>query len=93
MSKAWALLLPLAWLARGVTAAGGASQPDRLSPDTAKWAILSDDAKAPLPWRVVDASGKAVAEGKTRPFGDDAASGDHVHQIDLSAVRVPARIG
>ena len=89
MRKALAQLLPLAL-------AGAASPPPAVHlnkigfrPDTAKWAILSDDAKAPLPWRVVDASGKAVAEGKTQPFGDDAASGDHVHQIDLSAVRVP----
>ena len=75
MSKAWALLLPLA-----LALAGAASPPPAVHlnqigfrPDTAKWAILSDDAKAPLPWRVVDASGKAVAVGKTRPFGDDAA--------------------
>ncbi|MEE8609261.1 MAG: glycoside hydrolase family 9 protein [Sphingomonas aquatilis] len=89
MSKAWALLLPLALA--GATSPPPAVHLNQIGfrPDTAKWAILSDDAKAPLPWRVVDASGKAVAEGKTRPFGDDAASGDHVHQIDLSAVRVP----
>lgn len=56
-------------------------------PDGRKLAVLSLDAGAPVAWRVVDASGKTVAEGMTRVFGADAASGEHVHQVDLSAVR------
>jgi endoglucanase len=52
-----------------------------------KLAILADPATVPLDWRLVDAQGRAVAQGKTRVYGDDAASGQHVHQIDFSEVR------
>jgi endoglucanase len=48
---------------------------------------VADAAAAPLPWRVLDAGGATVAAGETTVIGDDAASGDHVHRIDLSAVR------
>ncbi|WP_242096040.1 glycoside hydrolase family 9 protein [Sphingomonas sp. CROZ-RG-20F-R02-07] len=58
-------------------------------PDTAKLAILNDAATAPLAWRVTDAQGRPVAQGATRVFGDDAASGDHVHQIDMTGLRLP----
>jgi endoglucanase len=50
----------------------------------AKHAIAADPAAAPLPWTVTDTAGAVVAHGETRLFGSDAASGDHVHQIDLS---------
>ncbi|MEA1648164.1 glycoside hydrolase family 9 protein [Nitrospirillum sp. BR 11164] len=52
-----------------------------------KLAILADPATVPLDWRLVDAQGAVVAQGKTRVYGDDAASGRHVHQIDFSQVR------
>lgn len=52
-----------------------------------KRAVLADPSTAPLDWTLLDASGAAVAQGKTRMFGDDAASGEHVHQIDFSAFR------
>ncbi|TWB39571.1 glycoside hydrolase family 9 protein [Nitrospirillum pindoramense] len=52
-----------------------------------KLAILADPATTPLDWRLTDAQGRTVATGKTQPFGDDAASGQHVHQIDFSNVR------
>jgi endoglucanase len=52
-----------------------------------KRAILADPSNMPLDWTLTDASGAAVAEGKTKVFGDDAASGEHVHQIDFSTVR------
>jgi endoglucanase len=52
-----------------------------------KRAILADPSNMPLDWTLTDASGAAVAEGKTKVFGDDAASGEHVHQIDFSAFR------
>ncbi|WP_288934240.1 glycoside hydrolase family 9 protein [uncultured Sphingomonas sp.] len=58
-------------------------------PDTAKRAIVADAAKAPLAWRVVDTQGRPVANGMTQPFGEDPASGDRVHQLDLGAVRTP----
>ncbi len=55
-------------------------------PDTAKRAILAHDGTTPLPWQVIDAAGRTVAEGQTLAFGADAASGDMVHQIDFSRV-------
>ncbi|MGE7205756.1 glycoside hydrolase family 9 protein [Sphingomonas sp. NPDC019816] len=58
-------------------------------PDTAKRAILAHDGTTPLPWQVIDAAGRTVAEGQTVPFGADAASGDMVHQIDFSRVAKP----
>jgi endoglucanase len=50
-----------------------------------KRAILADPATAPLAWTLLDTQGISVAQGKTRVFGDDAASGEHLHQIDFSA--------
>jgi endoglucanase len=52
-----------------------------------KRAILADPAKSPLEWLLLNPDGVAVAKGKTAVFGDDRASGEHVHQIDLSAFR------
>jgi endoglucanase len=50
-----------------------------------KHAVLADPATTPLAWTLLDAKGATVAQGKTRVFGDDAASGEHLHQIDVSA--------
>jgi len=58
-------------------------------PDTAQRAILATPATTPLPWRMLDAQDHVVTTGETQPFGDDAASGDHVHRIDLGSVRTP----
>ena len=52
-----------------------------------KRAILADASKTPLDWTLSDAQGATVAQGKTAVFGDDAASGEHVHQIDFSSFR------
>jgi len=52
-----------------------------------KRAILADPSKTALDWTLLDASGAVTAQGKTRVFGDDTASGEHVHQIDFSSVR------
>jgi len=49
-----------------------------------KRAILAEASTAPLNWTLLDARGVAIAQGKTVAFGDDAASGEHVHQIDFS---------
>lgn len=49
-----------------------------------KRAILADPSKTPLDWTLLDASSAVAAQGKTKVFGDDPASGEHVHQIDLS---------
>ena len=58
-------------------------------PDTAKRAILVDQATVPVPWQMLDAAGAVVAEGQTIVIGDDEASGDHVHRIDFGQVRQP----
>jgi len=58
-------------------------------PGSAKYAVAADPAVTALPWSVADASGTVVARGQTALFGDDAASGDHVHRIDLSAIDRP----
>ena len=49
-----------------------------------KRAILVDPSTAPLDWTLLDPSGATAAQGKTKVFGDDPASGEHVHQIDFS---------
>jgi len=58
-------------------------------PGSPKLAIVNDPAASPLPWRLRDAKGAAVAQGVTRVIGDDAASGDHVHQLDFGQVTSP----
>jgi len=47
---------------------------------------LAADTEVPLPWRVLDASGATRVDGRTHPFGPDAASGERVHQIDIAAL-------
>jgi len=58
-------------------------------PGSAKHAIVNDPASAPLPWRLLGAKGAVIAQGVTVVIGDDAASGDHVHQLDFSQVATP----
>lgn len=52
-----------------------------------KTATLADPSRRPLPWRVVAADGRVVAAGQTSVFGEDAASGEHVHTIDFARVQ------
>ena len=52
-----------------------------------KRAMLADPSTKPLPWTLRDAKGAVVASGQTKVFGDDAASGEHVHQIDFSGFK------
>lgn len=56
-------------------------------PDGPKRAIVVNDSKTPLDWQIVDASGKAVAAGRTTVFGTNTGSGEHVHQVDFSTLR------
>ena len=58
-------------------------------PAGTKQAIAADPSTTALPWSVADASGKVVAQGQTRVFGKDEASGDNVHQADLSGIAQP----
>ena len=54
-------------------------------PHAAKIAIATNDAPSALGWTLIDAGGSVVAQGKTKVFGDDSASGEHVHWADFSA--------
>ncbi|MDQ4088115.1 MAG: glycoside hydrolase family 9 protein, partial [Pseudomonadota bacterium] len=58
-----------------------------LEPDGPKRAIAVSPATAPLPWRLLEASGAVRAEGMTRVFGADRYSGEHVHQVDFGGFR------
>lgn len=56
-----------------------------------KAASLPSPARQPLAWRVLDAADAVVAEGRSQVFGQDAASGEHVHTIDFSQLRTPGQ--
>lgn len=56
-------------------------------PGAAKIATVKSASKEPQAWELVDASGAKVADGKTTPFGKDAASGDDVQLIDFSSFK------
>ena len=58
-------------------------------PRLAKLATLASPATSPLDWQLTNRAGQVVAAGKTRVFGDDAAAGEHLHQIDFSSVTAP----
>lgn len=47
---------------------------------------LAAEDEGPLAWRVLDAAGATRAEGRTHPFGLDAASGERVHQIEVASL-------
>jgi len=58
-------------------------------PGSPKHAVAADPSPTVLLWSVTDAGGAVAAHGSTSLFGDDPVSGDHVHQLDLSAVKQP----
>ncbi|MBO9544296.1 glycoside hydrolase family 9 protein [Caulobacter sp.] len=92
MTRLAALLFVSLLVLAGVTHAEEAPRPIRLNQmgleaNGPKRAVLADASKSPLDWTLLDASGATVASGKTKVFGDNAASGEHVHQIDFSSVR------
>ena len=60
-------------------------------PEAAKRAIVATEVRAPLGWRLLRADGAVAAQGQTRSFGADAASGDHVQRIEFTAVDRPGR--
>lgn len=60
-------------------------------PSFPKIATLVNDAKTPLDFQVVDASGKVVHSGKSTPLGLDPSSGDAVHTLDFSALVTPGK--
>jgi endoglucanase len=54
-----------------------------------KIAAVKDKSPAPLDWQLVDASGKVVASGKSKVFGEDRAAGEPVHTVDFSSFTTP----
>jgi len=86
-------LLLLAAAVSGSAVAAPSVHFDQLGfqPNAAKRAIVANPAPSPLPWVLIDAQGKVAARGVTAVFGDDRASGDHVHRIDFSTVQAPGR--
>ncbi|WP_024871622.1 glycoside hydrolase family 9 protein [Tolumonas lignilytica] len=55
-----------------------------------KRATIASDSKTPLVWHLLNAQGEIVAEGKTKPFGINEASGEFVHIADFSQDETPA---
>jgi endoglucanase len=53
----------------------------------AKRAVISAPETDPRSWELVDRSGEVVAAGRTRVYGDDPVSGEHVHLVDFSDFR------
>ena len=53
-------------------------------PDGAKRAVISSPSPAALEWKLKDDEGETVHRGATSVFGEDAASGEHVHLVDFS---------
>mmetsp|Transcript_30370 Transcript_30370/g.52628 ORF Transcript_30370/g.52628 Transcript_30370/m.52628 type:complete len:1046 (+) Transcript_30370:903-4040(+) len=49
-----------------------------------KVGIIVDDSTDPMEWQIQDAVGSVVVSGMTTVYGDDGASGDHVHEADFS---------
>jgi endoglucanase len=54
-------------------------------PELPKWAVLVSDSPTPESWQLQDAAGNVLLRGESRVMGLDPASGDRVHQIELSA--------
>ena len=55
-----------------------------LLPDAPLKAAFPHASSSPLSWQLKDSSGKTVASGQTRVFGDDRFSGEHVHRIEVT---------
>ena len=58
-------------------------------PYAPKHAAYGSQVATPLTWRLLDSQGSSLLEGKTTPFGYDAASGDTLQVIDFSAFTTP----
>jgi endoglucanase len=54
-------------------------------PGGPKQATLVTAATDPLPWQLVDATGRVVARGTSHPTGVDPTSGFNVHEIDIGS--------
>ncbi len=58
-------------------------------PGRSKLASVEHASTSPLGWQLLDADKQVVGEGTTSVFGDDLASGDHLHWIDFSSFKTP----
>ena len=54
-------------------------------PKGVKRAIVQNASTQPLEWRLLDASGRSRASGRTIVFGNDKWSGAHVHRVDFGS--------
>ncbi|HJP03088.1 MAG TPA: glycoside hydrolase family 9 protein [Planctomycetota bacterium] len=57
--------------------------------DGTKHAVLAHSSRSPLAWTVHDATGRQLLQGLTSVHGHDRAAGEHLHQIDFSALTQP----
>ncbi len=55
----------------------------------AKLAVLPHPSRQPLRWQLVDQAGRVRASGMTSVFGNDTASGEHLHRVDLGGFAQP----
>ncbi|WP_237487028.1 glycoside hydrolase family 9 protein [Vibrio hippocampi] len=51
-----------------------------------KFAVLQSESKSPLEWQLRNQDGEVITKGRTIVFGENSASGEHVHQIDFSHI-------
>lgn len=56
------------------------------APDAKKRATVVADGARPLAWRLIDQTGRRVAQGRTAPFGYSRNAGHSVHVADFSDV-------
>lgn len=59
------------------------------APAASKIAIVRVQTRDPMPWRVLDAAGRVVAQGKTVPLPIDPRAGAMQHRVDFSMIRTP----
>ena len=94
-SRLWAAAaavagLPIAACAQDAPPGAMLLSPVRLNqvgllPDGVKRAIVPHRSREPLVWRLSDGAGAVRASGRTRVFGADRFSGEHLHQVDFDA--------
>lgn len=59
------------------------------APAASKIALVRVQTRDPMPWQVLDAAGRIVAQGKTVPLPVDPRAGETQHRVDFSRVRTP----
>ncbi|MBY6196035.1 glycoside hydrolase family 9 protein [Vibrio hangzhouensis] len=55
-------------------------------PNADKLIFIASESKEPLRWTLQNAQGINIDLGRTQVFGLNPASGEHLHQVDLSAI-------